>query len=355
MKMSDIRVSVIIPFYNRDKSLLERSVNSVLQQTNQDFECIIVDDGSSKEYASVVDEFLNVDSRIRVFHKENNGAGSSRNYGVSKSVGEYVYFLDSDDYISPYTIEVGLRIASNNQADMVVGGLIHVYENEDPGFKSKENKIEIAVNDGDKSALIMHFSGIKQPQYIMEVGSTGTSPCSRLVRRDIAKSVLFENDKFWDEDDLWNMSLVSHCKRIVIADICWYAYVINPNSMVRSFAGDRTIEFQTRAKQEYERMKDLWPECMQGAYYHIWDGLLRYCRTDTFHVDNPKSKKDKYRDFCNAIDFEEFKESMENIDFNYEKRFEFRFVKKVIKKLLLFKNKKLAYYALGACNKRIKF
>ena len=353
--MSAVRASIIIPFYNRDKALLERSVNSVLNLTLTEIECIIVDDGSSQEYASMVDEFEKVDSRIRVFHKENGGAGSSRNFGVTKAVGDYVYFLDSDDYISPYTAELGMKLATEHSADMVIGGLIHVEENEDPNFSDQAKKTETVESNEDKEALIMHFSGIKQPRYVMEVGSTGTSPCSRFVRREIAEKVQFENDKYWDEDDLWNMSLVNECRKIIVADVCWYAYIINPNSMVRAYAGDRTKEFQVRAKQEYDRMKALWPNCMQGAYYHVWDGLLRYVRTDTFQSSNPNSKDVKYSNFCNAIDFDEFRESIKNIDFNYEKRFKYRFVKKTIRRLLTFKNKKLAYKALAECNKRIRF
>lgn len=353
--MTNTKVSVIIPFYNTKRELFDRCVKSVLQQTYIDFECLIIDDGSKDEYAKILVEYEQLDVRIRLLHKENGGLGNARNYGVANSVGEYVFFLDSDDYISPYTFEIGMKLALESDADMIVGGLKHMDTDEIPIFKSK-SKREIEIeNRNEKVALIMHMSGIKQKIYSLEDGQIGPSACSRFVKRQIALDVQFENDKYWDEDNLWNISLVDRCYKILIADVCWYIYVINSNSMVRGYAGDRTKEFQIRAVQEYEQIKELWPECMQGAYYHIWDGLLRYCRTDTFQTLNPKKRQDKYLSFCKAIDFREFNEAIRNIDFNYERRFKYRLVKKTIKNLLLLNNKKLAFRTLEECIKRIKY
>ena len=353
--MSDINTSIIVPFYNTSKIMMDRCIASVLKQTYSDFECLIVDDGSKEDNAVFLSDYEKKDARVKVFHKKNGGLGNTRNFGVSHAHGEYVFFLDSDDYISPHTLDVGIRLARDTDADMVIGGLIHVDANEEAPFQNNEKGIVTVETHEEKEALIMHFSGIKQEEYIMEVGATGTSACSRFVKREVVKEIQFENDKYWDEDDLWNISLVDRCNKIVIADICWYAYVINPNSMVRGFAGDRTKEFQIRAKQEYERIKKLWPNCMQGAYYHIWDGLLRYCRTDTFHPSNPNNSSERYSAFCKAMQFDHFREAISEIDFNYEKRIKYRLVKKTIKRLLLFRNKKPAYWVLKKCIKRIKF
>lgn len=353
--MTNVKVSIIIPFYNRNKNIMDRCIYSVLKQTYSNYECLIIDDGSKEDNSKFLSEYENLDARIKVYHKPNGGAGSARNFGVLYADGEYVYFLDSDDYISPYTLEVGMRLASKTDADMIVGGLIHINADEEAPFQNIERGTVTVQNREDKLALILHFSGIKQQPYIMHVGATGTSPCSRFVRRTIAMEVRFENDKFWDEDDLWNISLVDRCNKIIVADICWYAYVINPDSMVRGYAGDRTEEFQIRSKQEYERIKTLWPECMQGAYHHIWDGLLRYCRTDTFQPANPKNMTERYKDFCKAMEFVQFDEAIHNIDFSYEKRLKYKMVKTVLKRMLLLRNKKPAFIILKECIRRIKF
>ena len=348
-------VSVIIPFYNTEKVLFERCIKSVLSQTYDNYECLIIDDGSRQEYETYLDDFSIHDSRIVVFHKDNSGLGSTRNYGVSKARGNFVFFLDADDYISPYTLEIGMRLARETQVDMIVGGLIHVADDEILEFQNKENNKTIVRSHADKVSYIMHICGIKRNEYALTVGQVGMSACSKFVKLDIAKQIQFENDRYWDEDNLWNILMANQCNKILVVDVCWYAYVINPNSMIRSYTVDRTEEFQFRAKQEYNLIKSLYPDCIQGAYCQIWDGLLRYCRTDVFHTENPNCGQVRYRSFCNAIDFNEFRETIENIDFNFERRRKYRLVKKIIKKLLGLKYKRLAYIALEKCIKRIKF
>ncbi len=346
-------ISVIIPTYNTPIKMLNRCVKSVLAQTYKSFECIIVDDGSEDEYAARLDKYAG--GRIRVLHKPNGGLGSARNFGVQNARGEYVFFLDSDDYISPYALENGKAIADSTGADMVVGGIVHTGPKEKISFSRKESKTVCVSDQETKIAYIEHICNYKQTMFALNRGNTGVSACSKLVKREVVLKAPFENDKYWDEDNLWNISAVAVCKKLVIADNLWYAYVINPDSMVRGYKGDRTYEFRFRAKQEYELIKRLWPDCMQGAYYMIWDGLLRYCRTDTFQKNNTHSGSRRYKAFLNAVDFPEFREAMKKIDFDNEKRFIYRLVKKTMKLLMNMKNKRAAYLLLCLCIKYIKF
>jgi glycosyltransferase involved in cell wall biosynthesis len=98
------KVSVIIPTYNR-ANLLPRAIKSVLNQTFQDFELIVVDDGSTDNTRKVVEEFQKGDSRVKYFYKENGGPGSARNFGLKNAKGNFVIFLDSDDMFLPYILE----------------------------------------------------------------------------------------------------------------------------------------------------------------------------------------------------------------------------------------------------------
>ena len=91
------KFSIIMPVYNVEK-YLEKSLNSVLNQTNKDFEVIVVDDGSTDNSSKICDEYKKKDKRIKVIHKENGGLSDARNEGVKKALGEYIIFLDSDDY-----------------------------------------------------------------------------------------------------------------------------------------------------------------------------------------------------------------------------------------------------------------
>ena len=352
--MKDDFVSVIIPVYKTDKEYLKKSVQSVLAQTYDKFECIIVDDGNVEKYSEMLDDYKSVDERIKVVHKTNGGLGSARNFGVQNSIGEYVFFLDSDDYISPYALQNGIDVANKTKADMVIGALLHIAPQEKIDFVKKEKKIIIIENNEDKCKYIDHFSGYRNTKYKLSIGHAGASACSKLVKRDIVINTPFENDKMWDEDNIWNIKCTSKCNRIAIVDNLWYAYVINPVSMVRGYAGDRTKEFQTRAKQEYKLLKDLWPNCKQGIYYSVWDGMLRYCRTDVFNKNNNKKIKEKYKNFCNAVNFKEFKETVKNIDFDIEKRKHYRIIKNTIRNLMKSKNKRIAFFLLWISNKIIR-
>ena len=97
-------VSVIVPVYKAEK-WLHRCVDSILTQTMEDFELLLIDDGSPDRSGEICDEYAAKDSRVRVFHKENGGVSSARNLGLDNAKGEYICFLDSDDWIDSETLE----------------------------------------------------------------------------------------------------------------------------------------------------------------------------------------------------------------------------------------------------------
>lgn len=111
-------ISVIIPVYNVEKYLIE-CVDSVLNQTYTNFEIILVDDGSTDESGRICDEYAAKDSKVKVIHQENKGLSEARNSGFFNATGKYVYFLDSDDWILPETLEKLLDKAERKNADMV--------------------------------------------------------------------------------------------------------------------------------------------------------------------------------------------------------------------------------------------
>ena len=99
------KISIIVPVYNA-KSYLSRCIDSILNQTYQDFELILVDDGSTDCSGEICDKYASNDIRIRVFHKPNGGVSSARNLGLSKINGNYVIFVDSDDFLMPNHLEI---------------------------------------------------------------------------------------------------------------------------------------------------------------------------------------------------------------------------------------------------------
>lgn len=119
--MNDLLISVIIPVYMAEK-FLHRCVNSVLNQTYQNFEIILINDGSKDKSGMICDEYAKKDKRIKVIHQENQGVSAARNKGLDMARGEWIYFLDSDDYISPKSFELLMCVQKEDDYDIVASG-----------------------------------------------------------------------------------------------------------------------------------------------------------------------------------------------------------------------------------------
>lgn len=114
------KISVIIPIYNREKTL-NRCIDSVLSQDFPDFECILVDDGSKDGSLNICEAYAKKDNRIKVIHKENGGVGSARNAGIEKAKGEWLFFLDSDDFITENHLSSMFKVVdTHNNVDIVI-------------------------------------------------------------------------------------------------------------------------------------------------------------------------------------------------------------------------------------------
>lgn len=123
------KVSIIVPVYNNQK-FIEKCIRSLLRQTHEDLEIIGIDDGSQDQSGVILDRLAAGDSRLRVFHQKNGGVGSARNLGIEKATGDYLTFVDGDDYISKDYIEHLVQAAQGgkNPAEMVICGLTYVDE-----------------------------------------------------------------------------------------------------------------------------------------------------------------------------------------------------------------------------------
>ena len=112
------KISIIIPMYNVEK-YLRRCLDSVQNQTFKQWQAICVDDGSPDKSGEIAEEYAKKDKRFIVVHKENGGLSDARNYGMPHATGQYIMFLDSDDFIHPQTMEIAYNTAIKNKSDIV--------------------------------------------------------------------------------------------------------------------------------------------------------------------------------------------------------------------------------------------
>ena len=122
------KFSVIVPVYNVEK-YISKCLKSVKAQTLTDFECLIIDDGTKDNSIEKAIEVIGDDERFKIYHKVNGGLSDARNYGIDKATGEYLFFLDSDDYIDDTLLEDTYNMAKKYDSDIVCFDMMYVYDN----------------------------------------------------------------------------------------------------------------------------------------------------------------------------------------------------------------------------------
>lgn len=139
-------VSVIVPVY-KVEPYLRKCLDSIIKQTWQKLEIILVDDGSPDDCGKICDEYAQKDKRIKVFHKQHGGLSDTRNYGIIRARGEYLGFVDSDDWIELNMYEMLVKSAVDNKADLVICGVFHEYTGKlgtfSPGEKKYSNNVDL--------------------------------------------------------------------------------------------------------------------------------------------------------------------------------------------------------------------
>ena len=224
------KVSVVIPVYNVEKYLAE-CLDSVVNQTLTDIEIICVNDGSTDNSLAILNEYAKSDERINVFSKENGGQGSARNLGMKNSVGEFIYFLDSDDYMSSEMLEELYHNAIFNNSDMVLSKIARFNNNSfeidfnRPGFDFEKVFADVNFNN---------FSFIYKDakKYVL---NSSFAPWMKLFKRDF----IVRNDfKFVEnlafEDVLFHVQTFLKARSISFSPNYFYYYRNNPNSTMNT-------------------------------------------------------------------------------------------------------------------------
>jgi len=173
-------ISVIVPVYNI-KNYVEKCVNSIINQTYQNFEIILVDDGSSDGSEVICDKLAMCDERIRTYHKANGGLSDARNFGIDKSRGKYISFVDGDDLLHPDAIELLLHNLTINKADISSGGVVR--EKQCPFETFVNCKRENRIRCFDRKAAIIEMYAATEYLYVMAWG--------KLYRRELFDDIKF--------------------------------------------------------------------------------------------------------------------------------------------------------------------
>lgn len=225
------QISVIVPVYKVEQ-YLDRCVESILAQTFTDFELILVDDGSPDNCPAKCDTWKKRDSRIKVIHKKNGGLSDARNAGLNIATGEYISFVDSDDYIHPKMYELMRDIMTKTQSKLVSCRIQEVEANVQIDFPMYAFPTEIATVDS-KTALELFYEKYSDLIWM--------SACVKLYHRSIFEELRFRQGIIFEDLDLFPY-IVAKADQITVIDNVLYYNVKNPNSITRNGFNEHYID-----------------------------------------------------------------------------------------------------------------
>ena len=268
--MDKLLISVVVPIYNVE-AYVNRCIESLVNQTYKNLEIILVDDGSPDNCPQMCDMWAEKDNRIKVIHKENGGLSDARNAGMIIATGEYISFIDSDDYISLDFIEELCSTAIENEADIVECSVVNCYEDGSiDDFKDDMNCTVFEKEDALSGLIAEH----PFHQHVW----------NKLYRASIALTVPFAVGKL-NEDEFWTYQIFGKAKSVVRLNKTMYYYLQRSSSIMGERYSIRRLDvLEAKAKrQEYienqfPRLADQAKIDMFGSCIYAYQCVLRYLK-----------------------------------------------------------------------------
>ena len=247
MNLSEPKVSIIVPVYNVEDYLVQ-CVDSLINQTYRNLQIILIDDGSTDNSGAICDKYKKTDERVQVIHKANGGSSSSREAGVNVANGQYLMFVDSDDWLDLDVIEKCVNIV---QQDPDVSCVMFSYAKETETATVSMHIMDgnmLFIGDEVKDKIHRRLFGLStlelsHPERMENI----VSCCGKLYRIDLAK-----RGKYFDtkdvgscEDGLFNIYALENCKKAAYIDMPFYHYRKRKGSLVKSYKPDFVEQWNT--------------------------------------------------------------------------------------------------------------
>lgn len=244
-----MKISVIVAAYNVEK-YIEECLLSILNQTYTNIELIVVNDGSTDNTKSILEQYALMYKNITVIHKKNGGLSSARNVGIEIATGEYLSFIDGDDYIKEDMYETLINLIESYQCDIAICGVIRKYEN---------NEI---FSDTGKILLMDKNEALKK---LIESRVIHDYAVNKIYKKSLFKEIKYPEGKIY-EDVFTTYKTFSQCSNIVYIDTPKYYYVQREGSILRS-------KFSENQFQHLEALKEINDFLIEQNYTHLIDVL----------------------------------------------------------------------------------
>lgn len=255
-------ISVIVPVY-RVEQYLKKCVDSLLVQTYDNFEILLIDDGSDDNCPQICDYYSSIDNRVKVFHKTNGGLSDARNYGVKHMNGSHAVFVDSDDYVTNTYLADLAHLVHEYDADLAVTKILAV--NEDGvnlDFVKVTEKIEI-LSKTDALKRMLYRQGF------------GVSACGKIYKKKIIENCPYPNGIYY-EDLATTYKIIENCKSIVYLDKSNYFYVQRSGSIVHRRPSQKELMGIDISEEIIAYMETYHPSVVPAAICRYNSKILEY-------------------------------------------------------------------------------
>ena len=283
------KISVIVPIYKVEKYLC-KCVDSIINQTYKNLEIILVDDGSPDNCPQICDDYAKKDSRIKVVHKENGGLSDARNAGMKVATGEYVSFIDSDDYISLDFYQTLVNVMVNEKSDIAECDLVKFYE--DKPIESVDSTDEIITFDTEKG-LSMLMAENEFHQHVW----------NKLYKSDIALSVPFAKGKL-NEDEFWTYQIFGQAKKVSKIKKPMYYYLQRAGSIMGNGYNLRRLDALEGKNNRQKYIEKNFPNLvtqakidLYGSCMFAYQCVLKFMKGSDKKIAKRKIKQ--YKAICN--------------------------------------------------------
>lgn len=251
MKKTQPLISIIIPVFNVEK-YLDRCIISIINQTYSKIEIVLVDDGSTDASGKICDKYSMLDRRISVVHKENGGLSDARNAGLERIHGQWVCFVDSDDWVTDNYIELLFSLVESTHSEIAIGtyDLVKEYE------KDKTKKYEVG-----HTVILSNFEAMKRLLY--QKGFT-TSACAKLYNARLFTEIRFPKGKLY-EDVETIYKVIKNAGTVVYTDTILYHYFQRKTGIVRTVFNPQKMDYVENCKWVLSDVRKEYPMLEKAA------------------------------------------------------------------------------------------
>lgn len=266
------KISIIVPIFNSEK-YIERCIKSLINQSYKNIEIIIVDDGSTDNSLNICLNYKKKDTRINVYTKKNGGTSSARNYGLKKSHGEYVGFIDSDDYAEPHMYEQLIKSIENCNKDIACCNKIKKYINGKENNEDHITQMSILNKKESHKFVMLHDSSV----------------CNKLFKNDLFHNVKFKENNYFEDIEILP-KLIENSNGMCIIPFNGYYYFNNEASKVNNNFNYKKMDFYYNTYNLKQFYNDKYP-CLFMEYEYMFSMMCLSMINDIY--PNKKTYKEE--------------------------------------------------------------